>query len=206
MREACGEGGSQTYIVHKTAIGASQGRYNEDITHEYGSSGLSLGLGGYRSYSRRMSYYHDYSVVGGNVAYQFRPELAHGIHTIGIGIWAGREQIGYRPLAPGPPFDATPTNASSRIRLYDFNPYLKGRFGLGTGLGADDGRYLLAGMAVATHEARYNMAFISADIPLGHTGFSFEPYAASNFNRHYQFNLLMHYQLLQKGLAAPATK
>ena len=80
------------------------------------------------------------------------------------------------------------------------------RFGLGTDLGADDGRYLLAGMAVATHEARYNMAFISADIPLGHNGFSFEPYAASNFNRHYQFNLLMHYQLLQKGLAAPATK
>ena len=26
------------------------------------------------------------------------------------------------------------------------------RFGLGTGLGADDGRYLLAGMAVARHE------------------------------------------------------
>ena len=131
MREACGEGGSQTYIVHKTAIGASQGRYNEDITHEYGSNGLSLGLGSYRSYSRRMSYYHDYSVIGGNVAYQFRPELAHGIHTIGIGIWVGREQIGCRPLAPGTPFDVTPTNARSRIRLHDFNPYLKGRFMLG---------------------------------------------------------------------------
>ncbi|MDQ2772012.1 MAG: hypothetical protein M3Y54_16110, partial [Bacteroidota bacterium] len=69
------------------------------------------------------------------------------------------------------------------------------RFGLGTGLGADDGRYVLAGMAVATHEPGYNMGFISANLQLANTGVSLEPYVASDFDRHYQMNLRLHYQI-----------
>ena len=69
------------------------------------------------------------------------------------------------------------------------------RFGVGTGLGADDGRYVLAGMAVATHEPGYNMGFVSANLRLANTGLSLEPYVASDFDRHYQMNLRLHYQI-----------
>ena len=69
------------------------------------------------------------------------------------------------------------------------------RLGLGTGLGADNGRLLLAGLALATHEASYNMGFVSANFRLANTGVSIEPYAASDFDRHHRVSLRLHYQL-----------
>ena len=68
------------------------------------------------------------------------------------------------------------------------------RFALGSGLGADDGRYLLAGLAIATHERSYSMGFLSANVRLAKTGLSVEPYAASDFGRHHQVILRINYQ------------
>ena len=243
---------------------AAQGQYQDDVSRQSSSNSILCTFCGSGYSVRRMGYYHSYTLAGGNLAYRLRPQSAHGIQNIGIGIRTGREQIGYRPMAPDAPFNSSPTVASTRIRLYDFNPYLTGRFnfgrvgvgyragfhlgqlrytatvaadssldnewlapdaqlwvgirrvlfaqfdsgmgmlalgnhtsrfGLGTGLGADDGRYLLGGLAVARHEPSYGMGFLGANIPLGHTGIIFEPYAASDFNRHYQLNMQLHYQL-----------
>ena len=69
------------------------------------------------------------------------------------------------------------------------------RFALGTGLGADDGRYLLAGLAVARHESGYGMGFLGAKIPLFHSQLTAEPYAATNFSRHRQLHFRLSYQL-----------
>lgn len=265
--------GSRTASALTISMGAGQGQYDEDITHEYGPNGLGLGLGGYTTRRRRLSYYHTYATLGGNVAYRVRPESTRGVQTVGLGIWAGREQVGYRRLAPDAPFQPAPTDASTRLRLYDFNPYVEGRFslgrlgvgyraglhvgrlrngaaitadssltttwlapdaqlwvgirrvlfaqfdsgagqlalgnhtsrfGLGSGLGADNGRFLLAGLAVATHEPGYNMAFLSAGLPLGHTGFGVEAYSASDFSRHHQLQVMLHYQLPGKAAVLPA--
>lgn len=69
------------------------------------------------------------------------------------------------------------------------------RFGLGTGLGIDDGRYLLAGMAVARHESGYTLGFLAANIPLFKSGLTAEPYAATNFAHHHQLHFRLSYQL-----------
>ncbi|MBH8571153.1 prolipoprotein diacylglyceryl transferase [Microvirga sp. STS02] len=243
------------------SLGGQQGRYDEDVTRA-GSTGTS-GCGG-GSPAQRMGYYHDYSVLGGNAAYTLRGPAAKGLQTVGLGVWAGTEHVGFQPLPTNIPFPTTRPGSYASFPLYDINPYVEGRkqfrhlalgyrlglhlgrlrntstaaadttlqtvwgapdaqfwlgnrrvlfgqidtgvgllalgnhtsrFGLGTGLGMDDGRYLLAGMAVATHEAGYNMGFVSANVRLAKTGLSIEPYAASDFGRHYQVNLRLNYRL-----------
>ncbi|GAB3848464.1 hypothetical protein GCM10028822_11390 [Hymenobacter terrigena] len=243
------------------SFGAQQGRYDEDVTHA-GSTSIS-GCGG-GSPAQRMGYYHDYSVLGGNVAYTLRGPAARGLQTVGLGVWAGTEHVGFQPLPTNIPFPTTRPGSYASFPLYDINPYVEGRkqfrhlalgyrlgihlgrlrntstiaadsslqtvwaapdaqlwlgnrrvlfgqvdtgmgslalgnhtsrFGLGSGLGMDDGRYVLAGMAVATHEAGYNMGFVSANVRLAKTGLSIEPYAASDFGRHYQVNLRLNYRL-----------
>lgn len=252
--------------IHSLAIsgGAAQGQYEEDVTRETSSSALFCGLCGSGTSIRRMGYYHTYALAGGGVAYNLRKRSAWGIETMGVGIWGGRERVGFRPLVPGSPFDSTPPPVSASVTLYDLNPYLEGRtkwwhfdlgyraglhvgqlrnsassaadsslrntwlapdarlwignrrvlfaqfdtgvgllalgnhtsrFGLGTGLGADDGRYLLAGLAVATHQVSYNMGFVGANIQLVQSKLSLEPYAATDFDRHHQVNLRLHYQV-----------
>ncbi|MBD2720710.1 hypothetical protein [Hymenobacter armeniacus] len=254
------------------SIEATQGQYQDDVTHESTSSSFLCTFCGNNYSVRRVGYYHRYALAGGSVAYQLRPWSAQGLQTVGLGIRVGQQQVGFRPLAPEAPFDANSTTASTRNRLYDFNPYLTGRFGrkkwavgyrvglhlgqlrytatvladssldnewlapdaqlwvgvrrvlfaqfdsglgqlalgnhttrfsLGSGLGADDARFLLVGLAVARHEPRYGMGFLSANIPLGHTGLQVEPYAASNFKQHYQLSILMHYQIPLKTQTQP---
>ena len=69
------------------------------------------------------------------------------------------------------------------------------RFGLGTGLGADDGRYLLAGLAVARDEGSYNMSFVSANIPLLKSRLRAEPYVATDFARHHRAHVRLSYEI-----------
>ena len=252
---------STSHRMLTLSLGAQQGRYDEDITRAATTS--ATGCGGGQA-ARRMGYYHDYSVLGGNVAYTMRGPSTKGLQTIGAGVWAGTERVGFQQLAPNAAFPVTPPGRHISFPLYDFNPYVEGRkqfrhlalgyrlglhlgrlrnvstpaadsslqtvwaapdvqfwlgnrrslfgqvdagvgplalgnytsrFALGSGLGADDGRYLLAGLAIATHERRYNMGFLSANIRLAKTGFSVEPYAASDFDRHHQVNLRIHYQI-----------
>ena len=252
---------STRHRVLTLSLGGQQGRYDEDITRAASTS--SGGCGGGRP-TQRMGYYHDYSVLGGNVAYSLRGPAAKGLQTVGAGMWAGTERVGFQQLAPNTAFPVTPPGSHVSFPLYDFNPYVEGRkqfrhlalgyrlgvhlgrlrnvsttaadsslrtvwaapdvqfwlgnrrvlfgqidtgvgplalgnytsrFALGSGLGADDGRYLLAGLAIATHERSYNMGFLSANIRLAKTGFSVEPYAASDFDRHHQVNLRIHYQI-----------
>ena len=78
------------------------------------------------------------------------------------------------------------------------------RFGLGTGLGTDDGRYLLAGLAVARNAASYTMGFLGARVPLFRSGLTAEPYAATNFSQHHQLHVRLSYQFAQAGSGAPA--
>jgi hypothetical protein len=71
------------------------------------------------------------------------------------------------------------------------------RFGLGSGMGVDDGRYLLAGLAIARNAPGYALGFLGASIPLFNSGLSAEPYAATNFSQHHQLHLRLSYQLLK---------
>lgn len=265
---------AQTHALTISAE-AIHGEYQDDVSHQSTSSSILCTFCG-SSYSvQRMGYYHGYTLAGGNAAYQLRPPSAYGIQAIGLGLRAGHQQVGFRPLAPDGPFNTSPAAASARLRLYDFNPYLVGRlrlgrvavgyraglhlgqlrytatvvadstldnewlapdaqlwvgvrrvlfaqfdsglgllalgnhtsrFGLGTGLGADDGRYLLAGLALARHEPGYGMGFLGANIPLGRSGIRIEPYAASDFSRHYQLYLQLHYQLPRRNPPNAASK
>ncbi|OGX81238.1 prolipoprotein diacylglyceryl transferase family protein [Hymenobacter glacialis] len=243
------------------SLGGQQGQYDEDITR---AATTSFGGCGGGQPAQRMAYYHDYSVLGGNVAYSLRGPAAKGLQTVGVGVWAGTERIGFQSLASNVAFPPTPPSSRVSFPIYDFNPYVEGRkqfrhlalgyrlgvhvgrlrntstvsadssvrtvwgapdvqfwlgnrrtlfgqvdtgvgplalgnytsrFALGSGLGADDGRYLLAGLAIATHERSYSMGFLSANIRLAKTGLSVEPYAASDFGRHHQVNLRINYQI-----------
>jgi hypothetical protein len=95
-------------------------------------------------------------------------------------LWVGKRRV---PFAQ---FDA----GVSALAMGNYTS----RFGLGTGMGTDDGRYLLAGLAVARNAPGYTMSFIGASIPLFNSQLSVEPYAATNFSQHHQLHLRLSYQ------------
>ncbi|MDO7853366.1 hypothetical protein [Hymenobacter convexus] len=242
----------------------AQGQYQDDVVRQSSSNSILCTFCGSGYSVRRMGYYHDYTLAGVAMAYDLRPKSATGIQSVGIGLRGGRQRTGFRPLAPGAPFEAAEPPFASSLALYDLNPYLEGRarlwgldlgyraglhlgqlrytatvaadsslrndwlapdaelwvgvrrvlfaqvdagtgmlalgnhtsrFALGTGLGADDGRHLLAGLAVARHESGYGMGFLSARIPLLRSRLLAEPYVATNFSRHHQLHFCLSYQL-----------
>jgi hypothetical protein len=73
------------------------------------------------------------------------------------------------------------------------------RLALGSGLGQRYGSTVLVGYAQAYHYPTRNMGFLSANLRVpGHSalsGLSLEPYFATDFSRHQQFSLKLHYQL-----------
>jgi hypothetical protein len=73
------------------------------------------------------------------------------------------------------------------------------RLALGSGLGQRYGSTVLVGYAQAYHYPSRNMGFLSANLRVpGHSalsGLSLEPYFATDFSRHQQFSLKLHYQL-----------
>lgn len=73
-----------------------------------------------------------------------------------------------------------------------------GRVALGSGLGSTWSRQVLAGLALAEHAPTNGMAFLSANVPLGHTGLWAEPYGATNFGRHHQVYVRLQYRLSKR--------
>lgn len=69
------------------------------------------------------------------------------------------------------------------------------RLGLGSGLGASEGGHLLVGFAASNHTPQQSMGFLSAQINLGRSGLLLEPYAATNFGRHYQLSGQLRYRI-----------
>lgn len=69
------------------------------------------------------------------------------------------------------------------------------RLALGSGLGRVDGGSVLAGLALARNSPNPSMGFVSADLRLGRTGFTFYPYAATNFARMHQLNFRLGYRI-----------
>jgi phosphatidylglycerol:prolipoprotein diacylglycerol transferase len=73
------------------------------------------------------------------------------------------------------------------------------RLALGSGLGQRYGSTVLLGYAESYHYPSRNMGFVSANLRIpGHSalsGLSLEPYFATDFDRHQQFSLKLHYQL-----------
>ena len=70
-----------------------------------------------------------------------------------------------------------------------------GRLALGSGLGSDWNRHVLAGVALANHTPGLSMGFLSASFPVGRTGLWLEPYGATNFGRHRQISLRVQYRV-----------
>lgn len=69
------------------------------------------------------------------------------------------------------------------------------RLGVGSGLGQTKGGHLLAGLALAQHDPQLTMGFVSGQIQLGRSGLLLEPYAATDFGRHFQLNGQLRYRL-----------
>ncbi|HEX8327515.1 MAG TPA: prolipoprotein diacylglyceryl transferase family protein [Hymenobacter sp.] len=70
------------------------------------------------------------------------------------------------------------------------------RFGLGSGLGSANGSRLVAGYAISPNQVRPSLGFVSANLRLpGRTGFSLEPYYATNFARNYNLSLKLNYRI-----------
>jgi prolipoprotein diacylglyceryltransferase len=73
------------------------------------------------------------------------------------------------------------------------------RLALGSGLGQRYGSTVLAGYAQASHYPSRHMGFLSANLRVpgnsALSGLSLEPYFATDFSRHQQFSLKLHYQL-----------
>ncbi|WP_426060068.1 prolipoprotein diacylglyceryl transferase family protein [Hymenobacter sp. B1770] len=69
------------------------------------------------------------------------------------------------------------------------------RFGVGSGLGVRNGSQLLLGYAHSPHQPTSSLGFASAVLRLpGRTGFSLEPYFATDFGRHNNLSLRLNYQ------------
>jgi len=73
-----------------------------------------------------------------------------------------------------------------------------GRIALGSGLGSTWSRQVLAGVALTEHSPDIRMGFLSASVPLGHTGLWVEPYGATNFSRQHQVSMRLQYRLSKK--------
>ncbi|RTQ48932.1 hypothetical protein EJV47_15170 [Hymenobacter gummosus] len=69
------------------------------------------------------------------------------------------------------------------------------RVGLGSGLGARDGGHLLAGLALSSHYPGPVMGFLSGQIHVGRSGLLLEPYAATDFGRHFQLQGQLRYRI-----------
>lgn len=84
------------------------------------------------------------------------------------------------------------------------------RIGLGSGLGSHKGGNVVAGVAfsnvdlhsfsaddIASNERPVGttMGFATANIHLANSGFSLEPAAATDFGRHHQISLRLHYRI-----------
>ncbi|GAA3990257.1 prolipoprotein diacylglyceryl transferase family protein [Hymenobacter antarcticus] len=70
------------------------------------------------------------------------------------------------------------------------------RFGLGSGLGMNDGPSLLVGYAHSPHQPTSNLGFVSALLRLpGRSDLSLEPYYATDLGRHNNFSLKLNYRI-----------
>jgi prolipoprotein diacylglyceryltransferase len=70
------------------------------------------------------------------------------------------------------------------------------RLGLGSGLGFSKGPRVLAGYAYSPHHPTPSMGFASALLRLpGRSGFSLEPYYATDLGRHNNFSLKLNYRI-----------
>ncbi|MDO7876374.1 prolipoprotein diacylglyceryl transferase [Hymenobacter sp. ASUV-10] len=91
--------------------------------------------------------------------------------------------------------------ADAGYGLHAAAPYTM-RLGIGSGFGFSRG-HLLAGIAgmpfTPTFYHSSTLGFASARIYLPNTGFSIEPYAASNFDHYHQVSLRLHYCLALKN-------
>lgn len=112
-------------------------------------------------------------------------DVGNGLKTIeampDAAIWLGvrRTLFGQADFGAGPLGLGSPT----------------GRIALGSGLGSDWNRYVLAGVARAEHTPKTTLGFISASFPLGKTNLWLEPYGATNFGRHQQLSLRLQYRV-----------
>ncbi|GAA4380688.1 prolipoprotein diacylglyceryl transferase family protein [Hymenobacter koreensis] len=128
--------------------------------------GLHIGQLGFPSRRLRRE------LSGNTLGYQLAPDMM---------IWTGvrktlfmQSDIGAGPIALG----------NNAIRL-----------GLGSGFGKTDGSYLLGGVAWARHHPQGTMGFLSGQISVAGNSLLLEPYAATDFQRHYQLRAQLRYRI-----------
>ncbi|UOG76496.1 prolipoprotein diacylglyceryl transferase [Hymenobacter tibetensis] len=121
----------------------------------------------------------------GNLAHVGRYDVSRGLDKINVvpegALWLGVRRI----LFAQADYGAGPLGLG--------NP--TGRIALGSGLGSTWSRQVLAGVALSEYTPDVSMGFVSASVPVGHTGLWVEPYGATNFGRHHQVAVRLQYRL-----------